>query len=65
MKKNNTYGNYLVHSRFSYCFRMKVPADLQQYIDRKELRYSLKTGYLGIAKFRVLYIAGILKQLFR
>ncbi len=36
--------SYLIRNPYSYCFRMKVPTDLQGVIGRKELRYSVKTG---------------------
>jgi len=39
--------SYLVRNHYSYCFRMNVPMDLQPFIGKKELRYSLKTGYLA------------------
>ncbi len=42
--------SYLVHTAYSYYFRMNVPRDLQVLIGRKELRRSLRTGYLGVAK---------------
>ncbi len=43
---------------------MKVPQELQLYFGKKELRYSLKTGYLGDAKFKARYLAGNIQQLF-
>ena len=42
--------SYLIRNPYTYCFRMNVPKDLQPYIGKKELRYSLRTGYLGVAK---------------
>jgi hypothetical protein len=36
-----------VRNRYSYCFRLKVPPDLQTAFARKELRYSLRTLYLN------------------
>jgi|GEM_PF-5974200 len=50
MKKQNAYGNYLVRNRLYYCFRIKVPLDLQQYVGRKELRRSLGIRYLTEAR---------------
>jgi hypothetical protein len=52
--------SFLVRNPYTYCFRMNVPKDLQSRIGKKDLRYSLRTGYLGIAKhklqiFRVRY----------
>jgi hypothetical protein len=42
--------SYLIRNQYSYCFRLQVPADIQNYLGKKELRYSLKTGYLSLAK---------------
>ena len=44
---------------------MFVPKDLQRYIGKKELRYSLRTGYLGLAKQKARYIAGQVQSIFR
>ena len=56
--------SYLVRNPYTYCFRMCVPKDLQQYIGRKELRYSLKTGYLGVAKNKARLLAGFYQYCF-
>ena len=59
--------SYLLHTprRGCYYFRMKVPLDLQPCIGKKELRASLKTGYLADAKSKSMLIAGRVHQLFR
>jgi len=57
--------SYLVRTPYSYCFRMKVPPDLQACVGRKELRYSLKTGSLSDAKYKARLIAGLVQWLFR
>ena len=57
--------SYLVRNPYTYCFRMNVPKDLQSYIGRKELRYSLKTGYLGDAKYKARVIAGQVQLIFK
>ena len=44
---------------------MNVPKDLYSLIGRKELRYSLKTGYIGTARYKARLIAGHVQQLFR
>ena len=44
---------YLVQQDSSWCFRLRVPADLQDIIGKKELRYSLKTGLIGEANTRL------------
>ena len=56
--------SYLVRNRHSYCFRMNVPVDLQPFIGKKELRYSLKTGYIGVAKHKSRYLAAQIRFLF-
>ena len=35
--------NYLVRNQYSFCFRFKVPINLQKFFGLKEIRYSLKT----------------------
>jgi integrase len=57
--------SYLIRNPYTYCFRMNVPSDLQPYIGRKELRYSLKTGYLGVAKQKARIIAGQVQLIFK
>jgi hypothetical protein len=44
---------------------MNVPADLRPLIGKRELRYSLQTGYLGTAKSRARVIAGQVQLLFQ
>jgi hypothetical protein len=44
---------------------MRVPQDLQLVIGRKELRYSLKTGYVGNAKTKARFLAGQIQMIFR
>ena len=56
--------SYLVRNQYSYCFRMNVPRDLQPYVGKKELRYSLKTGYLSVAKPKARLLAGLCQNLF-
>jgi hypothetical protein len=57
--------SYLVRNQYSYCFRLHVPADLQVYIGKKELRYSLQTGYLSEAKFKARLFAASIQLLFK
>jgi len=44
---------------------MIIPNDLHPYFGKKELRYSLKTGYLDHAKFKARYVAGHVQSIFR
>jgi hypothetical protein len=57
--------SYLIKNRYSYCLRIVVPSDLRQTIGLREIRYSLRTGLLGEAKYRSLRISGRIHQLFR
>ena len=65
MKAASKSPSYLVRNRYSYCFRIIVPADLQKIVGRKELRYTLKTGYLQAAKQKSHFISGQVLMLFR
>jgi integrase len=44
---------------------MIVPKDLRKLVGKTELRYSLKTGYLGVAKHKARLIAGQIQLAFR
>ena len=57
--------SYLVRNSYSYCFRMYVPKDLRTYISRKELRYSLRTGYVSEAKDKARAIAVYVQMIFK
>jgi len=57
--------SYTFRTPYSYVFRIRVPQTLQQYVGRTELRYSLKTGYKGVAKRKAQYLAGSVLLLFR
>ena len=58
-------SSYIVRNPYSYCFRMNVPKDLHPYVGKKELRYSLSTGYLGVVKLKARYLASHVQLLFR
>ncbi len=64
MKTGNS-PSYLVRNPYSYCFRIKIPKDLQATVSKKELRYSLGTGNLSAAKNKARYLAGQFQLLFR
>jgi len=44
---------------------MIVPKDLQKFVGRKELRYTLKTGYLGAAKQKARFVAAQVQLIFK
>ena len=56
--------HYLVRNQYSYCFRAYVPKDLQELLGKKELRYTLKTGYVGVARVNAQIIAAQVHQIF-
>lgn len=56
--------SYLIRNPHSYCFRMNVPKDLQSYVGKKELRWSLKTGYMSVAKQKARKMAAEVQTLF-
>ena len=64
MKPLRRSPHYLVRNPHSYCFRANVPKDLQRLVGRRELRYSLKTGYVGIARVKAQMIAAQVRQIF-
>ena len=65
MRPSRRSPSYIIRNQYSYCFRMIIPKDLQPFFRIKELRYSLNTGYLGIAKSKARLIAGLTQQTFR
>jgi integrase len=68
MKCSLQNPSYLVRNVHSYCFRLIVPKDLHKFVGKTELRYTLRTGYIGVAKRKARFLAGevqLLFQLFR
>ncbi len=57
--------HYLIRNNYSWCFRLRVPLDLQLAIGKKEIRRSLKTGRIGLAKSKARLLAGEYQELFR
>jgi basic membrane lipoprotein Med (substrate-binding protein (PBP1-ABC) superfamily) len=64
MKTFKKSPHYLVRNAHSYCVRVNVPKDLQRFIGRQELRYSLKTGYLGVARGKAQTISAQIHQVY-
>jgi hypothetical protein len=64
MKTITKSPSHLICNPYSYCFRMAVPAKLQILVGKKELRYSLKEGYLGVAKNKARFVAGQVQLIF-
>jgi hypothetical protein len=65
MRAASKSPSYLVRNPYSYCFRLIVPKDLQQLVGKRELRYSLRTGYLGVTKYKARLLAGQVQKLFK
>lgn len=57
--------SYFVRNAHSYCFRLIVPKDLQKFVGKTELRYTLRTGYLGVAKRKSRFLAGQVQFIFQ
>jgi integrase len=57
-------SSFLVRNRYSFCFRLKVPPDLQTAFARKELRYSLRTLYLKDAESMAQLVADNVLMIF-
>ena len=51
-------ATHLIHHSFGYIFRYCIPPDIQPLIQKREFRYSLKTGSLRCAKARARAMAG-------
>ena len=62
MQSRTNHLDYIVRNKYSYCFRICVPMDLRPFIGKTELRYSLKTGYLSVAKNRERLMAGLFQE---
>jgi hypothetical protein len=48
-----------------YHFRVVVPFDLREVVGLREIRYSLRTGYLTLAKYRALQMVSFVHRFFR
>lgn len=64
MNPHSKCPSYLIRNPYSYCFRMIVSRDLQKVVGKTELRYSLKTGYLSVAKYKARFLAGQVQLIF-
>jgi len=62
-KRTSPHGTYLVRTPYSYCFRYRIPPDLHNVVGKKEIRYSLKTGYIGKAKTMSFQLAAKVQNL--
>ena len=56
---------YIYRHNSSYIFRITTPSDIITHINKKEFRYSLRTGSLSVAKFRARVIVSMVQRLFK
>jgi integrase len=54
--KRMTLPAHLIQNRYGFCFRITVPPDLQKVVGKVEIRWSLKTGNVKIAKERSIWV---------
>ncbi len=57
--------SYLVQNKSGYYFRIVVPPSVRVLVGLREIKRSLQTGVLSVAKDRARIIAGKLRQFFR
>jgi integrase len=55
---------YLVQTPHSWYFRFVVPFPLRCVVGKTEIRYSLKTGSVGVAKRKARFLAGQVQRVF-
>ena len=65
MKPISRSPSYVFQDRYSFYFRIRIPQDLQPYLKKKELRYSLRTGYLSEAKDKARAMAVYVQMIFK
>lgn len=58
------YFRYLIERNNILYFRISVPYSLQSVLNKKEIRYSLRTSYLKDARLRSLFLASRIKRIF-
>ena len=56
---------YILQKASGYYFRFHIPSDLRPLVNKSELRYSLQTGQIGLARSRARLLAGKVQQLMR
>ncbi len=65
MGRKHHSPSYLIWQNSGYCFRLIVPVDLRPIVGIRELRYSLRTGFLGAAKNRARSMAEFAQRIFK
>jgi len=56
---------HLSKQSYGFCYRIRVPLQIQTIVGSTEIRYSLKTGSIRDAKFKAQQISANVKRLFR
>lgn len=65
MRPSRKSQSYTIRNPYSYCFRMIAPKDLRKFVGKTELRYTLNTGYIGLAKSKARLLAGQIQEFYR
>lgn len=65
MRPSRQSSSYIIRNQYSYCFRMVVPKDLRKFVRKTELRYTLNTGSIGLARSKARLLAGQVQEFFR
>ncbi len=58
-------SSYLLQKSSGHFFRYQFPKDIKPLVGKSELRYSLRTGNLSLAKSKAMIIAGRIKGIIR
>lgn len=57
--------NYILQKSSGYYFRFQFPADVKELVSKSELRYSLQTGSIKLARSKARLIAGTVQSIIR
>jgi len=63
LRDPRTTSSYLLETASGYVFRYCIPKNLKLVVGKSELRYSLKTGQLGLAKRRARHMASYVQMM--
>nr|NJM03416.1 site-specific integrase [Desulfobacula sp.] len=56
---------YILQKPSGYYFRFRLPADVKELVSKSELRYSLQTGSIKLARSKARLIAGTVQSIIR
>jgi len=57
--------SYILLKPSGYYFRFQIPKDVRKLVNKSELRYSLRTGSISLAKSKARMMAGTLQSIIR